>query len=448
MKDLYTFDYSPALALETYHEVREMYARLFDELKIPYLVAEADSGNMGGKLSHEFHFPTPKGEDHVISCDSCDYVANEELAEASVARDVARSRDIVELHPQGQRPHLWRGISHDRNTLVNVWYFPASDSTDATRSIPEINVHAIKAVAPDLDASIEDPLSLWKHNASQSPTTFKASESSPSVILDLLHYEIAFPTAEWDEYLRPSPQLQHIESWNDDISTEFIIKHRVRRHSLRRDPKTTQPLNLLRIKDGDSCARCDDGKLKVQKAIELGHTFHLGTRYSTSLEANVMVPRNLVQDPTQIIPQKKEGDKTSCLVAMQMGCHGIGVSRLIGAVADTLADEKGLNWPRVMAPYEVVVIPGKGNEDGALEVYDSLATKNELPLDSILDDRDETLPWKMGDADLIGYPVLVILGKKWKKEGVCEVQCRRLGMRQDCLAHELPAFVRSLLVQL
>src|ERR1700722_20097214 len=87
MKDLYTFDYNVASALETYHQVREMYAKIFDELKIPYLVADADSGNMGGSLSHEFHFPAGKGEDNVISCDSCNYVANEELAESAI-RDV------------------------------------------------------------------------------------------------------------------------------------------------------------------------------------------------------------------------------------------------------------------------------------------------------------------------------------------------------------------------
>ena len=82
MKDLYTFDYSAHLALETYNQVRRAYTALFDELKIPYLVAVADSGDMGGDLSHEYHFPSRRGEDHVISCDACDYVANEELAQA------------------------------------------------------------------------------------------------------------------------------------------------------------------------------------------------------------------------------------------------------------------------------------------------------------------------------------------------------------------------------
>src|SRR3978361_1797100 len=95
MKDLYTFDHNSNLALITYDEVREVYAKLFDELKIPYLVADADSGNMGGTLSHEFHFPTPKGEDHVISCDRCDYVANEELAEAAIVRNEKKSQDIT-----------------------------------------------------------------------------------------------------------------------------------------------------------------------------------------------------------------------------------------------------------------------------------------------------------------------------------------------------------------
>lgn len=455
MKDLYTFDHSISLALATYHEVREVYAKLFDELKIPYLVADADSGNMGGTLSHEFHFPTPKGEDHVISCDRCDYVANEELAEAAIVRNEKKSHDITLDIGQGtlKKAQLWRGISHDRKTLVNVWYHSPPEWKAAASDITEVNVHAIKAAVPDLDASIEDPLPLWKHHASQSSTSFNraTSKSFPSQILDLIHFEtaLAIPTGPLFDGSTVSPQLPQVQSWNDEIDMEFEAEHKVRRRILRTDPKTGKFLNLLRIRDGDSCSRCSDGKLKVQKAIELGHTFHLGTRYSEPLEALVMIPKNLVEDHTKSAEESYGGDNTSRKVPMQMGCHGIGVSRIIGAVADTLSDEKGLNWPRVMAPYEVVVIPARGNEDAALEVYDSLSSaEHGTPLDLILDDRAETLPWKMGDADLIGYPVIVIVGKKWNKEGVCEVQCRRLGIRQDCLAGTLPTFVRSLLDQL
>ena len=137
MKDLYTFDLSPSTALATYDQVRKTYALLFDELKLPYLVAEADSGDIGGNLSHEFHFPTSKGEDHVISCSNCDYVANEELAESPVpdpgSRTVGSGSGSTngDLNQPEVKILVWRGISRDRRTLVNVWY--PSPATSARR---------------------------------------------------------------------------------------------------------------------------------------------------------------------------------------------------------------------------------------------------------------------------------------------------------------------------
>jgi prolyl-tRNA synthetase len=135
-----------------------------------------------------------------------------------------------------------------------------------------------------------------------------------------------------------------------------------------------------------------------------------------------------------------------------MGCHGIGVSRLIGAVAEILADSKGLNWPRVIAPYEVVVVPAQGNESDAATVYDALMDDargiTTEPVDTVLDDREHPFPWKMRDADLIGYPVIVVVGRHWKQKRVCEVQCRRLAIKEDVQLDELSGFVRKLLSQL
>jgi len=129
---------------------------------------------------------------------------------------------------------------------------------------------------------------------------------------------------------------------------------------------------------------------------------------------------------------------------MQMGCHGIGVSRMIAAVADTLSDSKGLNWPRVMSPFEVIVVPGKNLDEEAARIYDMLDVGK---MDVVLDDRKESFAWKMGDADLVGYPVIVVLGRRWKEE-VCEVQCRRLGIKEDVAITNLEAFVQKLLVKL
>jgi prolyl-tRNA synthetase len=448
MKDLYTFDLTPSLALSTYEQVREIYARLFDELKLPYLVAEADSGDMGGNLSHEFHFPTSKGEDHIISCSNCTYVANEELAESPVplpGKELDNSgsamTDGISNKPEVE-VLVWRGISHDRRTLINVWYPPSitSNSVTATAgSTPlEVNVHAVKAVFADLDASVEDPLPIWENINSTAPRNGEAGTPVPIRLLNLV--DCRLPE---DAQASIRTKQSHVPFWPTSIDS---CPPRMEVEVVSKDPSSQQPLNLLRIVEGDPCPRCPDGKLKVQKAIELGHTFHLGTRYSEPLAATVTVPAD---DSNNL---KSEVSRSSRQVPMQMGCHGIGVSRMIGAVADTLADDRGLNWPRVMAPFEVVIVPSKGLDEAALEVYDVLCklqtASSTSQLDLVLDDRAESFPWKMQDADLVGYPVIIIVGRKWKAEGICEVQCRRLQLRQQVPIGELADLIRSVLSQL
>lgn len=442
MKDLYTFDLSPSMALATYDQVREAYTRLFDELKLPYLVAEADSGDMGGNLSHEFHFPTSKGEDHVISCSNCEYVANEELAESPVpgpASNTVGSGSELTKGDGSQREvkiSVWRGISRDRRTLVNVWYQSPTRSDPATSTNPEVNVHAVKAVFPDFDAAVEDPLLIWEtfNGGSRGNTSTNAG---PLTLLNLVDCRLSE-----DAQSSISTAASRLPVWPKSMElsppeTDMVI--------INKDPSTHQPLNLLRISDGDACPRCTDGRLKVQRAIELGHTFHLGTRYSEPLSATVNLPDN---DLNALGIEAA----LSTQVPMQMGCHGIGVSRMIGAVADTLADGKGLNWPRVMAPFEVVIIPGKGLDDASLKVYDTLCkvpTDAGNPrLDLILDDRAASFPWKMQDADLVGYPVIVVVGRRWKAESICEVQCRRLQLRQEVAIEELSDYVQSVLARL
>ncbi|KAI2616549.1 prolyl-tRNA synthetase [Hypoxylon sp. NC1633] len=424
MKDLYTFDYSTQSALSTYGQVRAAYSRLFDELKLPYLVAEASSGDIGGDLSHEYHLPTPVGEDNVITCNSCDYVANEELASTRLdplanATSNTSSGDVLAAN-------VWRGVSKDRSTLINVWY-PASFSDG------DISPYAIKSVLPGLDSSLKDPIAFWA-SVSAGPT----GSSEPirqQQLVNIIDYRLGSPFAS-ALVTNSSPELLLPKDTTLDLSTlttKYITS------SINGDL-----LNTLRIRDSDDCPRCTPGKLKVQKAIELGHTFHLGTRYSDPLEAHVQIPSNLVEG--------KDGSSNAghmMTVPMQMGCHGIGVSRIIGAVADHLADEKGLNWPRAIAPFEVVVIPAKGLENDGISVSEHLANpQGSRPIDLLLDDRPESLPWKMRDADLVGYPIIVILGKRWSTDRLCEVQCRRLSSVSYVPLEDISMYINRLLSQL
>ncbi|KAH7085710.1 prolyl-tRNA synthetase-like protein [Paraphoma chrysanthemicola] len=359
MKDLYTFDSTPEAALETYAAVRQAYNNLFDELRLPYLVADADSGNMGGKLSHEYHFVSPKGEDNVWSCDSCTYVANEELVEKKTLNLSADAETVS-----------FPGISTDRKTAYTITIpkpttWSKTDTNDWETATKYLNLHALKKALPE---GCEIDTGIASHTLSS--LISKATN----------HHTIT------DRTLSPSPT-------------------------------STSSHDLTSMTQNSPCPRCSSGHITSHRAIEIGHTFHLGTRYSTPLNANIALPDAKTHAP------------------MEMGCHGIGVSRLIGAIASLLADEKGLNWPRCIAPWDVVVLTPPGHVHDAETVYDVLRRAGDVGggdggVDVVLDDRvGKSLGWKFKDADLIGYPVVVVLGREWEKERKVEIQCRRLGIK-------------------
>lgn len=438
MKDLYTFDYSANEALKTYQSVKQAYTRLFDDLKIPYLVAAADSGNMGGSLSHEYHFISSKGEDRVVSCSSCDHVYNEELADgrthsfnAPELTNVPGFQTEESLMESGSTVSvgMWMAISHDGSTLLRGWHPKFSMQGGSSEPIEQhVNSHAVKSIANaagvDLDLSVEKPLQKWTAHVKS-----RGSSQPLPRVLDLYDSRVRV-------YQRPplSDLLEEVGCTAADIEYSMLDQF----------PGCSNKLSLVRVQDGDRCSQCADGRLTSNPAVELGHTFHLGTRYSEVLQASVSV-NSAVLDET---PASGASTAKEQIVPIQMGCHGIGVSRMISAVANRLVDSKGLNWPRAIAPFEAVIVPGKGMESIAEQVYDSLTTNISSSVDTLLDDRDKGMGWKLGDADLIGYPVIVVVGNGWKKNQTLEVQCRRLGLKEDVTIEQLPGYVESLLAQL
>ena len=450
MKDLYTFDASTKDALQTYHGVREAYSAFFNELKLPYLSAEADSGSIGGDLSHEYHILSPKGEDRIIRCSSCDYIANEELVkggsepflkelhdgriqapEPSLSERILSFELLADLNPFFS---IVYGFNRDRKTKYIVIYpsFVAygheGDEREAT-----LNLDVLKSTFPELEAL--DP-------AAGRPTETDRIGMKTQYVFD---YRIS-------EFLKSSCK-------------EFLSTQR----NTEVDFGDIAIVDLVKIEEGDGCPKCEGGILEAHTSIELGHTFNLGTKYSKRLNARVpgYSPSTGIQQHTttknQVSLEEVEGtsvkEEADSQIFLEMGCYGIGVSRLIAAVADSLADGKGLNWPRVIAPFEAVVIPIPGFEYDANVVLDLLSQEAVvLPLvtphrsrtiDAILDDRPKNVAWKLRDADLIGYPILVVLGRAWKNERKCEVQCRQLGsLRQEVPLQELRGFVDGLLAKL
>ncbi|KAK2791877.1 hypothetical protein FQN52_004318 [Onygenales sp. PD_12] len=425
MKDLYTFDYTVENAMNTYNSVKEAYVRLFDELKLPYLVANADSGNMGGSLSHEFHIPSSKGEDTIISCSSCGYVHNEELSDIKAYNSLPQSvKESIEKNAIGLGDHqapaistdVWTSISKDGKTLVRILYPKYLIQKGHSEPVERrVSSHAAKTIARlmgiDLDTGIKNPLAKWEAIANQTQQQSTEKQNLPT-ILDIYDYRVR----PYDH--PPTFGLGEIKE-----SAQYTAVHQ--------HPGTGENLNLLSPISGDQCAKCGEHAVKTDTAIELAHTFHLGTRYSNLLNASVT----------------PSGSTTK--VPLEMGCHGIGVSRMISAVVDTISDSKGLNWPRVIAPFEAVIVPGPGLEKEAEKIYDALTEEQSGAIDALIDDREKKLAWKLIDADLIGYPVKIIVGKAWKSDGKVEVQCRRLNNLCETVPLEnLHAYVSSLLQKL
>ncbi|OAX82920.1 proline-tRNA ligase [Emergomyces africanus] len=448
MKDLYTFDYNTEMAIKTYNAVKEAYVRLFNELKVPYIIAAADSGNMGGSLSHEFHLPNPKGEDTIVSCSKCCHVYNEELSDGKAYQDNIKpstnpvldkaSTGLGEQQAPAISTDMWMSISRDGNTLVRVFYpryLVQEGHTDPVER--QINSHAVKTIARsagvDLDTSVTRPLAKWQAIAGAST---QATEPQPRclTILDIYDYRVR-------PYDRPPLPAGH--------SKEVLEQLNVQYSSLHRYPGTDAKLDCISAVGGDQCAKCGEHTVQTHTAIELAHTFHLGTRYSKVLNASVAVPSALLNSGPKTYNATLAKPNSTASVPLQMGCHGIGVSRMISAIADTLADSKGLNWPRAIAPFEAIIVPDKGLEEEAAKVYEAISERQSGAIDAIIDDRDKNLAWKLRDADLIGYPVKIVIGRSWKRENKLEVQCRQLNsLREMVLFQDLYPFTKSLLDRL
>ncbi|CAK7203333.1 hypothetical protein SEUCBS139899_006064 [Sporothrix eucalyptigena] len=450
MKDMYSFDISVEDAMATYAQVRAAYAAIFAALKVPVLAAQASSGDMGGDLSHEYHLAASLGEDFVAHCSSCDYAANTEVLEAPAPTGADQGKKSLLDVKYAQ---AWRGISRDRQTLVNVWY-PAEavnkETGEAVRMTDDdIDAHAVKTVVADLDSSIENTAVAWNAVLVNIKAEAAPSDSKPNIV-NLVDRRLL------DDSGAPQTEINTLQ-WPMFGSGKSVTSADIESHFHIASAATVDSqgrvFNFAKPRTGDDCPRCHGhGTLIVDRAIELGHTFYLGTRYTSPDALDVKV---------QAQTEGNVSGSTQATVVPVMGCYGLGISRILGAVADHRADRQGLNWPRAIAPYEVIVV-AKGKDDGMMAVAEGVYDELAQNADVLLDDRaGATLPYKLNDADLTGYPVVVVVGNAWRKsvgdfsgdgtlplDGVCEVQCRQLGIKEGVPLRDLKSFVADLLDRL
>lgn len=398
MKDAYSFDKDEAGAEKSYRDMYEAYKKAFDRLGLKYRAVEADSGAIGGSFSHEFMVLADTGEDTIVYCTACEYAAN--LEKAEVDCKVEPCEDACMLPEEVDTPgmHTVEEVSGflkvPQGRIIKTLLYSADGSPVAAlvRGDRELNEIKFKNLigAAELDLATPEQVKQW----SGSPVGF------------------AGPVG-----LKVDKIYADTELCGD---TDYVTgankgdKHLIHVH-LERDARIEGYHDLRVIQSTDSCPRCGGG-VEMAKGIEVGHVFKLGVKYSESMNATFL----------------DENGKEKHLI---MGCYGIGVSRIVAACIEQNHDDFGIVFPPPIAPFEAAVLcldPRDEAVAGKAEEIYKLA--GDLGVDVMLDDREERPGIKFKDADLIGFPLQLVVGGKGLGRGVIEAKDRRTGEKT-----ELPA---------
>ena len=421
MKDAYTFDVDRAGLDKAFLDQREAYQRIFTRCGIEFSIVEASSGSMGGSESNEFMAKTDAGEDLIANCSNCDYAANIEKATSRlpVVEDAPGSDAPEEFPTPGVRtiedlaktPYLVTA----NQQIKSLVYFATIDGE--ARPVLALlrgdhQLHEVKfgdalgstAARPAHPEEIRELLGA----SAGSLGGVGAKESARKANHDLLIIADTGLKGRWNMTTGANKDDHHIRGVN-----------------IERDIKVDRWADLRTVNSGEACPRCDSGALEVFKGMEIGHIFKLGTKYSDSMGARVLTA---------------DGKE----VPIVMGSYGIGVERIITAAIEQNHDGDGIIWPKSISPFDVVVtitnIKDEKLRDAAEKVYTDL---RHAGLEVLLDDRDERAGVKFKDADLIGIPYRITLGKKIA-DGIVELFDRRAKQSQDVKLDEVVPHVQKL----
>jgi len=395
MKDSYSFDLDDAGLQRSYDLHRAAYIRTFDRLGLRYRIVSAVSGAMGGSASEEFLAPTPVGEDTFVACTSCEYAANVEAVESVVPAvpDVAHP-PMAELATPGT-PTI--------ESLVAVLGEGATAAMTLKNLLVKVD-GAIVAVGVPGDRDVD----LARFEAAVAPSTVELVEAADFAARPDLVRGYVGPQGLRERGV-PYYADRRIAVGTAWVTGANIVDTHVRNVVVGRDFTVDHYLDVATVLAGDGCPRCD-GVLEIDRAIEIGHIFQLGRKYADAFELDALGP---------------EGEK----IRITMGSYGIGVSRAVAAIVEQSHDDKGIIWPQSVAPADVHIIPvGKGDEQllAAEQLARDFQTAGQRVL---LDDRAGLqVGVRFNDADLIGVPIIVVVGKGLA-DGTVEVKNRRTGER-------------------
>jgi prolyl-tRNA synthetase len=391
MKDAYSFDATNELAQQSYRKMYDAYARIFQRCGLKTIAVEADTGVMGGKFSHEFMVPAATGENEVVFCEACGYAANVEKASSGVAKAVYGAEEKAALEKFATpgvltiealtRPPF--AVSADRQIKTLVFIAESKPVLILLRGDDQLN-----------EAKLAGALGTATFRPGEPEEIFKALGAHPG---SLGAVGVAGHTVYADERLRDVTGMT--TGANED-------GFHLRNVAIGRDIAVAHWADLRLVQVGEPCPTCAK-PLKVQRAIEVGHVFKLGTKYSVALKALFL----------------DEAGKQQPAI---MGCYGIGVTRTLQAVIEQSHDDNGIVWPLSVAPYTVCITPlNVAQESEVMKraeiIYSQLTERG---LDVILDDRNDRPGVKFKDSELVGFPIRIGIGEKSLAKGEVEVKPR------------------------
>jgi prolyl-tRNA synthetase len=392
MKDAYSFDTTDEGAMASYQKMYDAYSRIFARCGLKAFPVEADTGVIGGNYSHEFMIPADTGENEVAFCEACGYAANVEKATSGIPKTAAR--DIGAVVEKFATP----------NVVTIEALSKAPYSVPANRQIKTL-VYVADSKPVIVLIRGDDQLNETKFMARAGAVAVRPA--TPEEIQPLLG---AKPGSLGAVFNVPASVPVYVDNRlqgaNDMTTGANEDGYHFKNVSIERDIKVTAWFDLRTVSAGEPCVKCRK-PLKIRRAIEVGHVFKLGTKYSEKLNANFL-------------------DEAGARKPAVMGCYGIGVTRTLQAIIEQGNDADGVIWPLSVAPYQVCITPlNVASESEAMKLAEQFyAELTAAGVDVILDDRDERPGVKFKDADLAGFPVRIGLGEKSLAKGDVEIKPR------------------------
>jgi prolyl-tRNA synthetase len=392
MKDAYSFDRNVEGMEASYKKMYDVYCRIFQRCALPYIPVEADPGMMGGTVSHEFMVPSEAGEDEIVVCQKCKYAASTQVAACKESRGSGvgskeKKLPIAEIETPDIKTidKVAEFLKVEPVKLVKTILYKADGKVVAILVRGDFEVNETK-VKNYIKCSV---LELADDKTIETVTGAPIGFSGP---VRLLNARIVADNSVKDI-------VNFVTGANKKDAHLINV-------NIGRDFETKEFADLRKITKDDSCPACGKA-IEIKKAIEVGHTFKLGTKYSEALGAKFL-----------------EADgKTHTII---MGCYGIGVNRIIASLIETSNDKDGIIWPLSITPYKILIvalnIANKKVKEVSDSVYEVLMKSGH---DVLYDDRDISAGIKFKDADLLGIPIQIIVGEKNAKKNIVEIKTRK-----------------------